>query len=256
MIARRRWFSLEAPQIPSACACRQNESQGSASRWRCGTKWAIGNGRAVPSVPFASGTTPQTASAGAVSFLGLVTDRSGPLSRARTPRGQVKGAAPGYSARAAVRVTPPSLKTTWWRWFGSGSRNPPVTSGLGRVGKGSIGIGGSLAAPPLPHHRTYGSVSGGSLDYAVAGLARERSPGDLKKLVGMTMWSAGLTASRQGPWGLPAVFAARSRPTPQRRSSAKRAGPVFHCFQAMARNRRLSHSSSLRNTDGVWQKPK
>jgi hypothetical protein len=29
---------------------------------------------------------------------------------------------------------------------------------------GPIGIGGSLAAPPLPHHRTYGSVSGGSLD--------------------------------------------------------------------------------------------
>ena len=27
-----------------------------------------------------------------------------------------------------------------------------------------IGIGGSLAAPPLPHHRTYGSVYGGSLD--------------------------------------------------------------------------------------------
>src|SRR5215207_99499 len=28
----------------------------------------------------------------------------------------------------------------------------------------SIGIGGSLAAPPLPHHRTYGSVYGGSVD--------------------------------------------------------------------------------------------
>ena len=28
----------------------------------------------------------------------------------------------------------------------------------------SIGIGGSLAAPPLPHHRTYGSVYGGSAD--------------------------------------------------------------------------------------------
>src|SRR5580704_541242 len=26
----------------------------------------------------------------------------------------------------------------------------------------AIGIGGSLAAPPLPHHRTYGSVYGGS----------------------------------------------------------------------------------------------
>src|SRR6266480_8008024 len=31
-----------------------------------------------------------------------------------------------------------------------------------------IGIGGSLAAPPLPHHRTYGSVYGGSRSYADA----------------------------------------------------------------------------------------
>jgi hypothetical protein len=27
-----------------------------------------------------------------------------------------------------------------------------------------IGIGGSLTTPPLPHHRTYGSVYGGSAD--------------------------------------------------------------------------------------------
>src|SRR6266700_3781934 len=31
-----------------------------------------------------------------------------------------------------------------------------------------IGIGGSLAPPPLPHHRTYGSVYGGSRSYADA----------------------------------------------------------------------------------------
>ena len=30
----------------------------------------------------------------------------------------------------------------------------------------------------------------------------------------------------------------------------------FSLFQTMARNRRLIHSSSARNTDGVWQKPK
>jgi hypothetical protein len=41
-------------------------------------------------------------------FLGLVTDRSGPTERAH-PGGR-KGAAPGYSARAAVRAMPPSLK--------------------------------------------------------------------------------------------------------------------------------------------------
>jgi hypothetical protein len=27
-----------------------------------------------------------------------------------------------------------------------------------------IGIGGSLTTPPLPHHRAYGSVHGGSVD--------------------------------------------------------------------------------------------
>src|SRR3979490_1652997 len=31
-----------------------------------------------------------------------------------------------------------------------------------------IGIGGSLTTPPLPHHRTYGSVYGGSRSYAHA----------------------------------------------------------------------------------------
>jgi putative tryptophan/tyrosine transport system substrate-binding protein len=38
---------------------------------------------------------------------------------------------------------------------------------LGRDGP-KIGIGGSLAAPPLPHHRTYGSVYGGSRSCANA----------------------------------------------------------------------------------------
>ena len=46
-----------------------------------------------------------------------------------------------------------------WRWHGRYGRygllSPPSTE---------IGIRGSLAAPPLPHHRTYGSVSGGSVD--------------------------------------------------------------------------------------------
>jgi hypothetical protein len=119
-----------------------------------------------------------------------------------------------------------------------------------------IGIGGSLAAPPLPHHRTYGPVSGGSADYADCFAATEAKPSETKKPFGRAMVSAGLFASRQGPCGFPAVCAARFRPTPRRRSSAKRAGPYFHCFQAMVRNRRLIHSSSLRNTDGVWQEPK
>src|SRR5512132_3973279 len=32
--------------------------------------------------------------------------------------------------------------------------------------------------------------------------------------------------------------------------------PRFHCFQAMARSRRLTHWSRLRDTDGVSQMPK
>jgi hypothetical protein len=38
-----------------------------------------------------------------------------------------------------------------------------------------IGIGGDFAAPPLPHHRTYGSVYGGSVILALAGW-RFRTP--------------------------------------------------------------------------------
>jgi hypothetical protein len=78
----------------------------------------------------------------------------------------------------------------------------------------------------------------------------------VKKAFGNAMVSEGLLLSRQRPCGLPAVFAARSRPTPRRRSSAKRVGPRFHCFQAIARSRRRVHWSRSRNYDGVSQKPK
>src|SRR5690242_4016487 len=132
----------------------------------------------------------------------------------------------------------------------------PAKAGIQRPRMRPIGIGGRLATPPLPHHRTYGSVSGGSVDYAGCGVATEAKPSELRKTVGRAMVSAGLLLSRQGPCGLPAVLAARSWPTPRRRNSAKRVGPRFHCFQAMARNRRLVHSSSERKVDGVWQKPK
>ena len=58
----------------------------------------------------------------------------------------------------------------------SGGQNPPTTFWLRQAllsekprncfnpcrNRKKIGIGGSLAAPPLPHHRAYGSVHGGS----------------------------------------------------------------------------------------------
>src|SRR6516162_6568389 len=120
----------------------------------------------------------------------------------------------------------------------------------------AIGIGGSLTAPPLPHHRTYGSVYGGSVDQLARRTAREGRPSEVRKAFGRAMWRAGLLLSRQGPCGLTAVRPARSARTPERRSSAERLLTRFHCFQAMARSRRLSHWSRSRNTDGVWQKPK
>ena len=70
------------------------------------------------------------------------------------------------------------------------------------------------------------------------------------------MVSAGLLLSRQGPYGLPTVRAAKSRPMPRRRSSAKQVVPRFHCFQVTGRSRRLVHWSRSRSTDGVSQKPK
>lgn len=85
---------------------------------------------------------------------------------------------------------------------------------------------------------------------------RDGKPSEARKVSGKAMASAGLLLSRQGPCELPAALAAKSLPTPQRRSSAKRAGPRFHCLQAIARKRRLIHWSSPRNTDGVSQKPK
>ncbi len=43
-----------------------------------------------------------------------------------------------------------------------------------------IGIGGSLAAPPLPHHRAYGSVHGGSVGYAVTEGFKDGRPNEAR----------------------------------------------------------------------------
>ena len=43
------------------------------------------------------------------------------------------------------------------------AHQPPVVDDAEQEA-GQIGIGGGLAAPPLPHHRAYGSVHGGSPD--------------------------------------------------------------------------------------------
>lgn len=43
-----------------------------------------------------------------------------------------------------------------------------------------IGIGAAVTRRPLPHHRAYGSVHGGSRGYAGGSSTSEGSPSDLK----------------------------------------------------------------------------
>src|SRR5450432_3028308 len=69
----------------------------------------------------------------------------------------------------------PTTALSQWRRFDPlpAASGLPLTADLVRPGRHvsnvpEIGIGGSLAAPPLPHHRTYGSVYGGSRSYANA----------------------------------------------------------------------------------------
>src|SRR5579863_1905134 len=40
--------------------------------------------------------------------------------------------------------------------------------------RSQVGIGGRVASPPLPHHRTSGSASGGSMSWSPAALHRGR----------------------------------------------------------------------------------
>src|ERR1700716_160900 len=72
---------------------------------------------------------------------------------AKHPRSEVGQSRPNWAVRAMSGL-------------------PPIATGLrtSRIGcfVPKIGIGGSHAAPPLPHHRTYGSVYGGSRSYANA----------------------------------------------------------------------------------------
>ena len=86
--------------------------------------------------------------------------------------------------------------------------------------------------------------------------AREGSPSAANEAFGSAMVRAGLLLILHGPCGHPAVWAARSAPTPWAISSANLVRPHRQCFQAMARNRRLVHCSSSRNVDGVSQNAK
>ena len=98
---------------------------------------------------------------------------------------------------------------------GSGRKEPFGHTGLlaaaeGRChpqGRSAIGIGGSLAAPPLPHHRAYGSVHGGSTEFP--GVRVRRAPCGLRSL-----WCRGSglhpspPAPRPAPTGCSAAWSA------------------------------------------------
>src|ERR1700738_3581732 len=53
--------------------------------------------------------------------------------------------------------------------------------------------------------------------------AREGRPSEAREAFGKARANAALLLSRHGPWGLPAVVAAKARPTSRRGSSTKRA---------------------------------
>ena len=66
--------------------------------------------------------------------------------------------------------------------------------------------------------------------------------------VGSAIQSAGLRLTRQGPWALLAVLAARVLLTPRRRRAAKRVRPYLQYVQATARSRRRVHWSRRSRT--------
>jgi hypothetical protein len=117
---------------------------------------------------------------------------------------------------------------------------------------------GKPCGSPLPHSHTTGHTDpyhGGSLDYAAPGVMAGR-PSAARSAFESAMSRAGLAAIRQGPCALPTVRAASRRGTPRRVNGSNRFRPWRHCFHTKARSRRRSHWCKVRNTDGVWQKPK
>ena len=71
---------------------------------------------------------------------------------------------------------------------------------------------------PLPHHRAYGTVHGGSMDTSCHP-TRDGKPKLLKTLAGKASDSAGVFDRRHGPCALLLVFYASRTDTPRLRSS-------------------------------------
>ena len=111
------------------------------------------------------------------------------------------------------------------------------------------------SSPPTPPDMRVRIRRFGGLSYRPT--SQSRNPERVEVSIGQCNGeSPGEFASRHGPWALPAVWAARSLPTPRFRSSANRTVPRFHCFQIADRSLRRIHSSRPSSTEGVWQFPK
>jgi hypothetical protein len=82
--------------------------------------------------------------------------------------------------------------------------------------------------------------------------ARVARSSEVKKAPGSAMVSAGLLLSRQGPCGLPAVFAVKSRPTPRRPRHADRNGGLVDEDQP---GRMLAHDISINSSSAASAPP-
>jgi hypothetical protein len=118
---------------------------------------------------------------------------------------------------------------------------------------------GSLATPPLPHHRTYGSVSGGSVDYMwCTGLRREPSRvnlrANLRRRLAVQWRVRGCLRGAMGHAGCRQSLP----PDPGRRRGV--AALQNECVHASIVSKRWrataawSHPPRARKADGVWQK--
>ena len=89
-----------------------------------------------------------------------------------------------HPGATAMRLCPGPEGTPATARIGAASRvlrnHAGINSQRRRGADSQIGIGGRIAPPPLPHHRTYGSVYGGSIGYAFRPSTKDGSPNDVR----------------------------------------------------------------------------
>src|ERR1022692_4418339 len=119
-----------------------------------------------------------------------------------------------------------------------------------------IGIGAAVTRRPLPHHRAYGSVHGGSRRLREQSSHNDGSPSDLKYAFESPTARALAFARYQGPRPLPAVLLASGSRTRSSNRAARRRRGVFHCRHVAALSRNRTQRVKPISTSGVSQNPK